>query len=224
MIRVTNLRRTFGAVVAVDGLTVSFPANQISCLLGHNGAGKTTTISMLTGMIPPTSGEGHVCGFDISTNMADIRNSLGVCPQFDILWPNLTVAEHAEIYASFQGVPKEALATEVAILVNDVGLAEKRNALTATLSGGQKRKLSVVLAFMGRPKVSPHPPLCRPLLTSLSHSHCVAYSVSHCDRTVSSSPSLPLCLSLTLSLSHTRLSRWCFWTSPPPAWTRTHAA
>jgi hypothetical protein len=180
MIRVTNLRRTFGPVVAVDGLTLSFPANQISCLLGHNGAGKTTTISMLTGMIPPTSGEGHVCGLDISTNMAEIRNSLGVCPQFDMyvpadspphdcspcshvhvhrerlgfvrhsrtsfdsqllhrcftldmkltgvagtggygavdsLWPNLTVAEHAEIYASFQGVPREALATEVATLV-----------------------------------------------------------------------------------------------------------
>jgi len=76
-----------------------------------------------------------------------------VCPQFDILWPSLTVAEHAEVFAAFQGVPREAMATEVDALVHDVGLADKRNALTMTLSGGQKRKLSVVLAFMGRPKV-----------------------------------------------------------------------
>ena len=64
---------------------------QITSLLGANGAGKTTTISMLTGLIPPTSGTAHVYGYDIRTDMAKIYEMMGVCPQFDILWPLLTV-------------------------------------------------------------------------------------------------------------------------------------
>ena len=70
---------------------------------GHNGAGKTTAISVLTGMIPASGGSAYVGGHSIASEMAQIRKSLGVCPQFDILWPSITVREHLEIFAAIKG-------------------------------------------------------------------------------------------------------------------------
>lgn len=75
---------------------------------GTNGAGKTTTISILTGMLKPTSGTAFVNGQSIREDMASIRQNLGVCPQFDILWPDLTVREHLELYAAIKGYSKVA--------------------------------------------------------------------------------------------------------------------
>ena len=70
---------------------------------GHNGAGKTTAISILTGMLPPTSGDALMMGRSIQTDMPGIRQDLGCCPQFDILWPEITVLEHLRIYAAIKG-------------------------------------------------------------------------------------------------------------------------
>lgn len=75
--------------------------NQIFALLGHNGAGKTTTISMLTGMIEPTDGYISVFG---ETELQKIRETIGVCPQHDTLYEDLTVQEHLELFASFKGL------------------------------------------------------------------------------------------------------------------------
>jgi len=80
---------------------------QITALLGHNGAGKSTTISVLTGMLSKTEGAAFIDGMDVSRDMRYIRESLGVCPQFDVLWPSLTVRAHLNIYASFKGIAPE---------------------------------------------------------------------------------------------------------------------
>jgi ATP-binding cassette subfamily A (ABC1) protein 3 len=88
---------------------------------GHNGAGKTTTISILTGMIRPTAGSATVCGRSILTEMGKIRESLGVCPQFDILWPEITVWEHLQIYASIKGYTRAASKRVAAESARDVG-------------------------------------------------------------------------------------------------------
>ena len=74
-------------------------------VLGANGAGKTTTISILTGMLPPSGGGASVRGYDIRTEMAQIRKSLGVCPQFDILWSELTGREHLQIFGRLKVFP-----------------------------------------------------------------------------------------------------------------------
>jgi ABC-type multidrug transport system ATPase subunit len=84
--------------VAVDRLNLSLYRDQVTVLLGHNGAGKTTTISMLVGLLPPTAGTAHFPGgLTITEDMAEIRRNLGVCPQHDILFPELTVMEHLQV-------------------------------------------------------------------------------------------------------------------------------
>ncbi|MCI4385304.1 hypothetical protein PGIGA_G00048870, partial [Pangasianodon gigas] len=84
---------------AVKDLTLNMFEGQITVLLGHNGAGKTTTLSMLTGLFPPSSGRAYINGYDICQDMALIRRSLGLCPQHDVLFDNLTVREHLLFYA-----------------------------------------------------------------------------------------------------------------------------
>jgi ATP-binding cassette subfamily A (ABC1) protein 3 len=157
-ITVRGLKKVFpspdgGTLTAVAGLDLDIVEGQIFVLLGHNGAGKTTTLSMLTGMLPPTEGGARIYGKDLGSELGAIRAELGVCPQHDVLWPSLTVSEHLELFAALKGVPPERVATEAAASLAMVGLTEKLRAPVCTLSGGQKRKLSVCIAFLGGSRV-----------------------------------------------------------------------
>jgi len=154
-----GLRKEYGSsgsdehVVAVECMDLTMYEGQILCLLGHNGAGKTTTIDMLTGMVAPTSGKAWINGLEIGSNMADIRQLIGVCPQHDILWPDLTVQEHLEIFAAFYFLVGDAKDAAVNKMIRDVGLTEKRGVRSKNLSGGQRRKLSLCAALIGDSKV-----------------------------------------------------------------------
>ena len=88
--------------MAVDGLSLNIFRGQITALLGHNGAGKTTTISMLTGLYSPSSGSAHINGHNILTDMGFIRESLGLCPQHNVLFDRLTVKEHLDFFNSLK--------------------------------------------------------------------------------------------------------------------------
>ncbi|KAM8824363.1 phospholipid-transporting ATPase ABCA3 isoform 1-T4 [Synchiropus picturatus] len=146
--RVGNKTRT-----AVRELTLNMYEGQITVLLGHNGAGKTTTLSMLTGLFPPTSGRAYINGYDICQDMALIRRSLGLCPQHDVLFDNLTVREHLLFYAQLKGFSKEKIPDEVDRIIRILNLEHKRQARSKTLSGGMKRKLSIGIALIGDSKV-----------------------------------------------------------------------
>uniref|UniRef100_A0A287AX58 ATP binding cassette subfamily A member 14 n=1 Tax=Sus scrofa TaxID=9823 RepID=A0A287AX58_PIG len=135
-------------VLAVQDLTLNMYEGQITVLLGHNGAGKTTTLSILTGFYRPTSGKVYINGYDISKDMLQVRKSLGLCPQDDILFSDLTVSEHLYFYC----VVKIRL-KEVNTMLTSFGLLEKRDALSKSLSGGMKRKLSIIIALIGGSKV-----------------------------------------------------------------------
>lgn len=156
-IRVTKLRKEFGTPdgtkIAVDDLSLTLYEGQIFALLGHNGAGKTTTISMLSGMLSPSGGHAAMYGQDLAQDMTSIRRTLGVCPQHDVLFDDLTVEEHLYLYARLKDIPEDELQSTVSSAIADVGITAKAQQRSKTLSGGQKRKLSVAIALMGNSRV-----------------------------------------------------------------------
>uniref|UniRef100_A0A8C2DMD2 ATP-binding cassette, sub-family A (ABC1), member 4b n=1 Tax=Cyprinus carpio TaxID=7962 RepID=A0A8C2DMD2_CYPCA len=138
---------------AVDCLNMNFYEGQITSFLGHNGAGKTTTLSILTGLFPPTSGTAYIYGKDIRTEMDAIQQSLGMCPQYNILFNHLTVEEHILFYSLLKGRDRKEAMQEAENMLEDLGLPHKRNEEAQNLSGGMQRKLSVAMAFVGGSKV-----------------------------------------------------------------------
>uniref|UniRef100_A0AAY4D132 P-type phospholipid transporter n=1 Tax=Denticeps clupeoides TaxID=299321 RepID=A0AAY4D132_9TELE len=138
---------------AVDGLSITFYEGQITAFLGHNGAGKTTTMSILTGMYPPTSGTAFIYGKDIRTDMDTIRQSLGMCPQHNIIYNHMTVSEHILFYSMLKDKPLPEAQQEVEKMLEDLGLPERRDEEAQNLSGGMQRKLSVAMAFVGGAKM-----------------------------------------------------------------------
>uniref|UniRef100_A0A8V1AE68 P-type phospholipid transporter n=2 Tax=Gallus gallus TaxID=9031 RepID=A0A8V1AE68_CHICK len=139
--------------VAIDGLSLDFYEGQITSFLGHNGAGKTTTMSILTGLLPPTSGTAYILGWDICSDIDSIRKSMGMCPQHNVLFDTLTVEEHIWFYGRLKGLAEEQVQEEMEQLLQDTGLPHKRQEQTRNLSGGMQRKLSVAIAFVGGSKV-----------------------------------------------------------------------
>jgi len=92
-------------VHAVKGVFMNIDKNELLCLLGHNGAGKSTLFNMLTGILGPTEGYAKICGLDIRSEQEQIRRIIGVVPQFDILWDQLTAMEHMRMFSKIKGVP-----------------------------------------------------------------------------------------------------------------------
>ncbi|XP_038178851.1 phospholipid-transporting ATPase ABCA3-like [Arvicola amphibius] len=139
--------------IAIEDLTLNLYEGQITVLLGHNGAGKSTTLSILSGLYPPTSGEAYIHGYDISQHMAQIRTSLGLCPQQNLLFDHLTVSEHLYFYCGVKGVPQKMCLEETSNMLSVFNLLEKRDTFSKSLSGGMKRKLAIIIALMGGSKV-----------------------------------------------------------------------
>ncbi len=142
------MRKAYGDVHAVDGVTFQVAKGEIFGLLGPNGAGKTTTMEMIEGLHAPDSGAIRVLGMDVRSSASAIKSRIGVQLQTAALYPQLTVTELLDLFASFFG---RRPATER--LLEDLELAEKRNARTKTLSGGQQQRLSVALALVNDPEV-----------------------------------------------------------------------
>jgi ATP-binding cassette, subfamily A (ABC1), member 3 len=150
---IEKLRKVYpDGFTAVKGINLKLFSNQIFVLLGHNGAGKTSTIAMLTGLFPATEGEVEIFGCDLKTQLTTIRSFMGVCPQHDVLFELLTPAEHLDIFYEFKGGDKTKKHDEIERLLEDVGVADKRDTKSCQLSGGNKRKLSVAIALCGGSK------------------------------------------------------------------------
>jgi ABC-type multidrug transport system ATPase subunit len=148
-VRTRGLCKVYPRGVAVHRLDLEMRSGQITALLGANGAGKTTTISMLTGLIPPDAGDAHVNGLSILSSMPQIRSSIGVCPQQNVLFGQLSVQQHLELYAELKGLRSHAAAAAIDALLGRMDLAARRHARSAALSGGQKRKLCLAIALIG---------------------------------------------------------------------------
>ncbi|XP_030087361.2 phospholipid-transporting ATPase ABCA7 [Serinus canaria] len=154
-VSIRNLVKVYGSSgrAAVNGLSLDFYEGQITSFLGHNGAGKTTTMSILTGLLPPTSGTAYVLGWDIRSDIDSIRKSMGMCPQHNVLFDILTVEEHVWFYGRLKGLSEQQVQEEMEQLLQDTGLPHKRREQTRNLSGGMQRKLSVAIAFVGGSRV-----------------------------------------------------------------------
>ncbi|XP_069681460.1 phospholipid-transporting ATPase ABCA3-like [Periplaneta americana] len=158
-IKIENLRKVYQSLggtnkkVAVDGVTLDIYNGEITALLGHNGAGKTTTMSIVTGMFSPTSGSVTINGYDIHHNLEKVRENLGLCPQHNLLFTNLTVIEHLIFFAMLKGCSKSTATLEAEALIDRLNLSTKANQMCSTLSGGMKRKLSLGIALIGHTKV-----------------------------------------------------------------------
>ena len=140
---------------AIKGSWFSIKEGNIFCLLGPNGAGKTTTINCLTGVLPPTGGDALVHGESIvaTGGMDRIRASMGVCPQFDILWKELTGMEHMKIYARIKGLSRNEVIKQTEDLIESVKLTAAANIRSGAYSGGMRRRLSVAISLLGDPLV-----------------------------------------------------------------------
>lgn len=117
------------------------------------GAGKTTTLSILSGDIAPTSGRAFIDGLDIKTEQLAVRRLIGYCPQHDALLDLLTVREHLHLYARIKGVGSDVIDSVVNRRMQQMDLVDFADKQAGTLSGGNKRKLSVAIAMIGQPRV-----------------------------------------------------------------------
>ncbi|KAI8051265.1 hypothetical protein BDF22DRAFT_692827 [Syncephalis plumigaleata] len=151
---VKHMRKVYpNGKVAVKDITMAIEPNQVFGLLGPNGAGKTSLIHILTGLYAPTSGQAWLNGLNIATEMQDIYRTIGICPQHDILWDDLTVEEHLYFYARLKGVSPKDEDAAVTQAIEYVILQQFRHRLSKGLSGGEKRRLSIAISLIGDPGV-----------------------------------------------------------------------
>ena len=146
--RAAGLVKRFGPVTAVDGMTFDLAPGAIYGLLGPNGSGKTTLIRLLTGMTHPTEGYAEVLGARMPSRATLER--IGYMTQGDGIYPALTVGENARFFAAAYGADTGAAVDEVLRLVE---LADRTRTIAGTLSGGQRRRLSLACALVHRPAV-----------------------------------------------------------------------
>jgi ABC-2 type transport system ATP-binding protein len=148
-IEVNQLTKRYGGKVAVDSVSFTVEEGEIFGILGPNGAGKTTTVESIAGLRMPDDGTIRVLGLDPQQDRDRLRSIVGVQLQESELPERMTVAEALELFASFYADPADPGA-----LIDDLGLAEKRDTQYRNLSGGQKQRLSIALALVGKPKVA----------------------------------------------------------------------
>ncbi len=138
-----DLVKTFGDFVAVDHVTLQVERGEIFGFLGPNGAGKSTTIRILCGLITPTSGLAMVNGINVADDPEQVRRNLGYMSQKFSLYDDLTVEQNIDFFAGLYGVPRARRNERKDYVLEMARLAERRSALTGSLSGGWKQRLAL---------------------------------------------------------------------------------
>jgi len=123
------------------------------CLLGHNGAGKSTLFNIMTGIIDQSEGEAKINGLNIRDNQDQIRRMMGVVPQFDILWDELTAEQHMLMFCRIKGVKQQYIKEHSEALLKMCKLDDVAQARICTFSGGMKRRMSLAISAIGNPKI-----------------------------------------------------------------------
>ena len=153
MLQVRGLRKSYSGTEVVRGVNFSVAAGECYGLLGPNGAGKTTTLKCCLGLTAGDAGSITLAGFAIPAAARAARARAGVCPQFDNLDPDFTVAENLVVYGRYFGIARRKVLQRVPQLLEFAGLEDKASAALSTLSGGMKRRLTLARALVNDPQI-----------------------------------------------------------------------
>jgi len=153
MIDIDNLKKAYGATLAVRGVTFSIPKGQVVGFLGPNGAGKSTTMKVLTGFIEPTSGTVSVKGINVVDNAVEARRHIGYLPENNPLYEDMMVEDYLAYVAHMRDVPKEKQAKAIASAVARCGLGDKRGKDIGELSKGYRQRVGLAQAIIHDPEI-----------------------------------------------------------------------
>ncbi len=148
-----NLRRSFGDLVAVNGVGFTLARGETYGLLGPNGAGKTTTISMIAGLLERDGGDVLIEGASLTTTSVGAKSAIGYVPQDLAIYPDLSGRENLRFFARLYGMSGDELARRVDEVLEIVGLADRAGDLSKEYSGGMKRRLNIGIGLLHRPKL-----------------------------------------------------------------------
>ena len=153
MVDVRELRKSFGTVAAVDGVSFTISEGEVFSLLGPNGAGKSTTIGMLSALVQPTGGDAFIGGFSVRSASAALRRLFGVVPQEIALYEELSVNDNLLFWGRLYGLRGRALRERIAAVLDTVGLSARGRSAVRTLSGGMKRRLNIAAGMLHAPRL-----------------------------------------------------------------------
>ncbi|NXU54465.1 ABCAA protein, partial [Turnix velox] len=158
-IRLNNVKKVYKKkdkkTEVLGGLSLNIYEGQITALLGHSGAGKTTLLNVLSGLTLPSEGSATIYNYKLSEagDREEIREMVGICPQFNLQFEVLTVKENLKAFAEIKGIKSKEVEQEVQNILELLDITDIQDTQAEKLSGGQKRKLSIGIAMLGNPKV-----------------------------------------------------------------------
>lgn len=155
MIKVENLVKKYGEVLALDNVSFEMKEGEVVGILGPNGAGKTTLLRILVTFLKPDGGEVLVDGLDISefNNQQKIKSKIGYLPENAPLYEDLTVREYLEFVGNMQGISEDEMGERISYVLKECGLKEKKNSEISTLSKGYRQRTGIAQALIHDPKI-----------------------------------------------------------------------
>ncbi len=152
-VHITDLTRSFGALKAVDTLSLEVSVGEVFGFLGHNGAGKTTTVRLLNGVLNPDSGSMTVLGLDPQVDGTAVRSRTGVLTETPSLDERLTATENLTLYADLYAVPETLVGSRVEAVLDQFGLGDRASEKVGGYSKGMKQRLALARAFLHEPEL-----------------------------------------------------------------------
>jgi ABC-2 type transport system ATP-binding protein len=150
---VRDLKKSYGSQPAVDGISFTLARGEIFGLLGPNGAGKTTTISMLSGILEPTSGSITLMGMDLAKNLTRAKARIGLVPQDLALYPTLSARDNLVFFGQIYGLHGKTLRERVDRVLDLVQLSDRAKDRIETYSGGMKRRINLAAGLLHQPDI-----------------------------------------------------------------------
>ena len=148
-----RLTKTFGTLTAVRSVTLQVPSGTIFAFVGPNGSGKSTTVKLLTGLLEPTAGEARVNGRVVSVDDLELRRQIGILPEDDALFPDLTIWEHLELCGRLYGLERQETEGRAIQLLRHLDLEQGRTTLVEKASFGMRKKCALAMALLHNPRV-----------------------------------------------------------------------